>query len=115
MSQPPTGPDGWVARPLLPTLTDPAHDAQLRDSLSVLRDTCPDEALRARIGEVLAGRAQLRDLAGDPDFGSFVTPLTERGMELFEEYERAVAEPGGGSPESVRPPAPPAPPTHGTW
>lgn len=111
MSEPPTGPDGSVARPLLPTL-EPAQDAQLRASLTVLRDTCPDEALRTRIGEVLAGRAQLRDLADDADFDRFVTPLTERGLELFEEYERAVAEPEAGSPDPVSRPAPPA---HGTW
>ncbi|PVG82276.1 hypothetical protein DDE18_12320 [Nocardioides gansuensis] len=72
--------------PLLPSLaTDRRLDAQLRDSLRILRDQAEDAELRERIADVLAGRTSLRALARSPEFEAFVTPLARRGWQAWEQ------------------------------
>lgn len=115
--------------PLLPTLTDPSLNAQLRRSLEVLRNNCPDEQLRKRLEGVLAGTHSLRDLADSSVFESFVTPLTQRGLEQFERMESELGgleglarrtEPGDENEPRDRPSDPPDGPddrhqSPGTW
>ncbi|MBT9256553.1 hypothetical protein KMZ32_14080 [Phycicoccus sp. MAQZ13P-2] len=72
--------------PLLPggTLPGPLQ-THLRRSLEVLRDRADDAGVRRRIEDVLAGRAALRDLAGDDGFSAFAAPLVEQGLRRLDE------------------------------
>ncbi|QKE83657.1 hypothetical protein [Arthrobacter sp. NEB 688] len=124
--------------PLLPGAPlSGALQTHLRRSLEVLRDRAEDAGVRRRIEDVLAGRATLRDLAGDDRFSAFAAPLVEQGLrrmdELGPEERRLVAEDAAalgrgevpahlredddrGAAAPAREPRPAAPPrTTGTW
>jgi len=60
---------------------DPAAARQLRASLRVLADHYAGEPLGGQIEQVLAGRASMRELAGDPEFAA----MAHEGMREFAE------------------------------
>lgn len=81
-----TSPGTTPPPPLFPGLgLGPAMEQHLRQSLTVLRDNASDAGVRERIDAVLAGGLSLRELAVDPDFGSMMNPLVDKGMRQLDE------------------------------
>lgn len=73
---------------LLPTLRgEPSLNRHLHASLRILAAQSPDQVLRERIADVLAGRSGLRDLARDEAFGRFMAPLVDRGAQEYAECD----------------------------
>lgn len=74
--------------PLLPSYRGrPDLDRVLRDNLTLLRDRCEDPAVRRRLGDVLEGRASMRDLARSPDYQRFMGPLVLEGARRWQEAQ----------------------------
>ncbi|QNG18193.1 hypothetical protein G4H71_02985 [Rhodococcus triatomae] len=86
-------------RPLLPSLDDdPAAALHLRKSLRTLAAVTPDPAFKKLVGEVLDGRADLRDVFDSQTFTGVVGPLVTGAVEelsaLSDEEREALAEQG---------------------
>lgn len=60
---------------------DPVAGRQLRQALTVLAEEYAGTPLGRQITDVLAGRATMRELAGDPELAT----LAHRGMEQFQQ------------------------------
>lgn len=98
----------------------PDLDRLLRDNLTLLRDRCEDPTVRRRLGDVLEGRASMRDLARSPDYQRFMGPLVLEGARRWQEARHEAQQPADPDPEPPSPAqapptgAPPAP-GGGTW
>ena len=92
------GPEPQDAPPLLGiTAQDAGMDRMLRESVRTLRDQHSGTPLGEMLGDVLAGRRTLRDVARTPEWDAAVAPATERMAQQWaalstEERERLVAE-----------------------
>lgn len=68
-------------RPLLPTLdSDPAMALHLRKSLRTLAAAAPDPEFKKLIGQVLDGRANLRDVVDSTAFSKVLDPLVSTAV-----------------------------------
>lgn len=111
--------------PLLPSYRGrPDLDRVLRDNLTLLRDRCEDPAVRRRLGDVLEGRASMRELARSPDYQRFMGPLVLEGARRWQEAQledQPRADPGtdpdraGATDPATGPPPPPPAAGGGTW
>jgi hypothetical protein len=62
--------------------SDPASAARLRANLVTLAEAHPGTGIASIVGEVLAGRRPVRDLADDPEFSDVI----EVGMDDYRSY-----------------------------
>lgn len=67
---------------------DPALARHLRKSLETLRDRSTNDDFRRLVGEVLDGRANLRDVYFSPAFAAGVNPGAEQFAQRFDELSR---------------------------
>ena len=61
---------------------DQASAARLRANLATLAEAQPGTGIASIVGEVLAGRRAIRDLADDPEFSSVI----DVGMDAYRSY-----------------------------
>lgn len=77
---------------------DPADNHLLRQALTQLSEVSDDPEFQALVGDVLAGRASLRDVAFSEVMGRVIGPLAEQGAAqydaLSDEERRQLAEQG---------------------
>jgi hypothetical protein len=77
---------------------NPALARHLRKSLETLRDRTTDDDFRRLVDDVLAGRADLRDVYFTPTFAAGINPgaeqFAERYDQLSREEQREMAEQG---------------------
>jgi hypothetical protein len=71
---------------------DRALSRQLRTALETLRDRSDNREFRGLVGDVLAGRRGLREIARTPAFDSMVTPLAREFGRRFDEMSEAERE-----------------------
>ncbi|MFF5037447.1 hypothetical protein [Nocardia salmonicida] len=94
---------------------DIAVSRQVSAALRVIATSTHDDALKRQIGEILAGRASVRDLAGAESFNRVLDGVLPAAMqkiaELSEEERDRLAEQGRAELEQFRESPNPAPTT----
>jgi hypothetical protein len=94
---------------------DIAVSRQVSAALRVIASSTRDDALKRQIGEILAGRASVRDLAGAESFNRVLDGVLPAAMqkiaELSEEERDRLAEQGRAELEQFRESPNPGPPT----
>lgn len=94
---------------------DIAVSRQVSAALRVIATSTRDDALKRQIGEILAGRASVRELAGTESFNRVLDGVLPAAMqkiaELSEEERDRLAEQGRAELEQFREAPNPVPPT----